>query len=62
MSSPRHYERYPERKPDTQAGAYTWLCRGCMRTLLLSHKYRWLGQGRQRRRLCVECFAKREAK
>ncbi len=55
------FERYPERRPDT-SGFYTWRCSYCDRILLLSHKYKWLGQGRQRRRICAECFAKREAK
>jgi hypothetical protein len=62
MASPRQFERYPERKPDTMAGAYTWRCRTCGRTLLLTHKHKWLGQGRQRRRICAECYKKREAK
>ena len=62
MAKMRQFERYAERKPDTLAGAYTWRCRACERTLFLTHAHRWVGIGRQRRRICAECYEEREAK
>lgn len=37
--------------------ADTWLCRRCGRNYRLTHPYKWIGQGKARRRVCVECLA-----
>ena len=47
-----HHHPVKESKPIS----YTWLCRRCGRELHLSHKYRWIGEGKLRRRVCVECI------
>jgi hypothetical protein len=34
-----------------------WLCRRCGRNYRLTHPYKWIGVGKARRRVCVECLA-----
>ena len=51
--------RRPPSGPPRRTITDTWLCRRCGRSLSLRHLYRWIGQGKARRRVCLECLGTR---
>ena len=55
MSAP--FWRRPAASPRPTSIVDGWLCRCCGRNYRLTHPYKWIGVGKARRRVCVECLA-----